>query len=69
MSAKTIFDAAPLGSLIRFSDRSEKPPTNLEPELRAWERNNASGRLVRKNPAAGEAGHSSPASFTLHEAS
>lgn len=67
MSASLIFDIAPLGSLIAYSDGTSKPPARFTKKLAAWERRNGVGRLVRKEPARERPTYSSPPCFTLHE--
>lgn len=67
MSASLIFDTAPLGSLIAYSDGTPKPPARFTKKLAAWERRNGVGRLVRKEPARERPTYSSPPCFTLHE--
>ncbi len=67
MSAQHIFDYAPLGSIICYSDGSPKPPARFTKKLEQWERNNGSGRLIRKSPGCDVGNHPFPASFTLHE--
>ncbi|RWG10513.1 MAG: hypothetical protein EOQ55_29880 [Mesorhizobium sp.] len=67
MSAHIVYDSAPLGSVIRYSDGTPKPPTRFRKKLSAWESRNATGRLVRKEPPRTRATYSSPAYFTLHE--
>jgi hypothetical protein len=67
MSAHTIYDCASLGSKIRYSDGTPKPPARFRKKLSAWESRNGSGRLVRKEPPRSRATYSSPACFTLHE--
>lgn len=69
MSASLIFDIAPLGSLISYSDGTPKPPSRFNKKLAAWERRNGMGRLVRKVPARERPTYTSPPSFTLHEGS
>lgn len=66
MSAHNVFDA-PLGSLVRYSDGTPKPPACFTKKLAAWERRNGVGRLVRKAPARERPTYSSPPCFTLHE--
>jgi len=66
MSAHNVFDA-PLGSLVRYSDGTPKPPARFTKKLAAWERRNGVGRLVRKEPARERPSYSSPPCFTLHE--
>ena len=67
MSATTIFDTAPMGALIRYTDGSPKPPARFTKKLAAWERSNGIGRLVKKEPPRPYPTWTAPASFTLHE--
>lgn len=67
MSAHIIYDAAPLGSMVRYSDGTEKPPSRFTKKLAAWESCNGVGRLVKKEPPQSRATYSSLACFTLHE--
>lgn len=67
MSAHTIFEHAPIGAIIAWSDGSPRPPERHRRKLDAWETNNSQGRLVRKQGAR-EVGRPDHASFTLHEA-
>ena len=67
MSASLIFDLAPLGSLVAYSDGAPKPPARFTKKLAAWERRNGVGRLVRKEPARERPTYSTPPCFTLHE--
>lgn len=67
MSASLIFDNAPLGSLIAYSDGTPKPPARFSKKLAAWERRNGIGRLVRKEPARERPTYTFPPCFTLHE--
>ena len=67
MSAHTIYDCAALGSVIRYSDGTARPPARFRKKLSAWESHNGSGRLIRKEPPRSRATYSSPACFTLHE--
>ena len=67
MSAQLIFDTAPLGSLIRFSNGEPRPPARFSRKLRAWNNDNGLGRLVERSPArTSGSGTVSPASFVLH---
>jgi hypothetical protein len=68
MSATDIFDNAPLGSIISFSDGQAKPPVRFVNKLREWESDNGSGMLIRKKPAVQLPTWVSPATFTLHVA-
>lgn len=67
MSAHTIYDYAVLGSVIRYSDGSSKPPIRLSKKLSAWESSNGKGRFVKKEPPQNRTTYSSPAYFTRHE--
>ena len=67
MSATTIIETAPLGTLIRYTDGSPKPPARFTKKLAAWERSNGVGRLVKKEPPRSYPNWTAPASFTLHE--
>lgn len=67
MSASLIFDCAPLGSLVAYSDGAPKPPTRFTKKLASWERRNGVGRLVRKEPGRERPTYSSPPCFTLRE--
>jgi hypothetical protein len=67
MSAQHIFDNTPLGSIIRFSDGSPKPPARFTKKLSNWERSNGSGRLIRKSPGRDVGNYQCPASITVHE--
>lgn len=67
MSAKTIYEQAPLGALIRYSSGEPRPPERFTRKLRAWERENGTGRLIKKTHAVERPTYSLPAGFTLHE--
>ncbi len=66
MSARLIFDTAPLGALVHFSDGEPKPPSRFARKLASWEERNGIGRLVRKEPVVRRGNHTSTASITLH---
>lgn len=67
MSAQLIFDQAPLGAIVRYSDGTPQPPARHGKKLAAWQDRNNAGRLVRKQ-AERHLGNNTtiPASFTLH---
>lgn len=65
-TAQSIFDDAPLGARIRYSDSTPRPPERFKRKLREWEARNGSGRLTQRSPA-GTGSHPYPATFTLHE--
>ena len=67
MSVKAIYDSAPLGALIRFSNGQPKPPARFTRKVAAWERVNGVGRLIRKSPPFVSGAYASPAAITLHE--
>lgn len=67
MSAQSIFDHAPLGAIIRYSDGTPRPPERHRRKLQDWQRRNSSGRLVKKQAATIVGQTIIPASFTLHE--
>ena len=48
-TAHDIYDSAPIGSVIRFTDGQEKPPARFKQKVRAWEKRNASGTLTEKH--------------------
>ena len=67
MSAQDVYDNAPLGSLIRYSDGTPKPPARFNKKLAAWQNRNGVARLVRKEPQRDRPTYTSPASITLYE--
>jgi len=68
MSAHLIFDNAPIGSLVAWSDGMPRPPERFTKKLSAWQTNNSKGRLIRKQGGAGIDSLGLSACFTLHEA-
>lgn len=69
MSAHIVYDTAPLGALIRYSDGTPKPPARFAKKLAAWERRNGLGRLVRKVPPRERPAYCAPAAIILNEGS
>ncbi len=67
MSAHLIFDAAPLGALVRYFDGTPRPPARFTKKLAAWRQRNGVGRLTRKQPARERPTYVLPPCFTLHE--
>ena len=67
MSAQLIFDLVPLGSLIRYSDGTLRPPERFAKKLASWENRNSAGRLIRKQGERRIGNTTLPASITLHE--
>ena len=62
LSAQQLYDAGPLGALVRFSDGAVEPSQRHRRKHAAWRSSNGTGRLVRKAPPK----QALPASFTLH---
>ena len=67
MSAQMIFDLAPLGSIVTYSDGSPRPPERHRKKLAAWENRNSGGRLIRKQAEARIGNTTLPATITLHK--
>lgn len=65
-TAQFIFDHAPLGAVVTYSDGTPRPPARFTRKLAAWERHNRSGRLVKKQPASAIGNATLSPSFTLH---
>jgi hypothetical protein len=68
MSAYTIIDNAPIGSIVSWSDGTPQPPTRFRRKLAAWKTNNSRGRLIRKQGDRCVGSVSLSPCFTLHEA-
>ena len=41
MSAQLIYDLVPLGSIVRYSDGTPRPPERFRKKLAAWENRNS----------------------------
>ena len=67
MSAHHVYDKAPLGSLIRYSDGTPKPRAGFNKKLAAWQNRNGVARLVKKEPQRDRPTYTLPPSITLHE--
>lgn len=67
MSAQLIYDLAPLGAIVRFSDGTPRPPDHHTKKLSAWENTNSGGRLIRKRAEHRIGNTTIPASITLHQ--
>lgn len=52
-SFRQIFATAALGTIIRFSDGTPRPPERFNKKLRAWEGRNGVGKLVCKRASEG----------------
>lgn len=66
MSAQSIYDTAPLGSLIRYSNGEPRPPERFTRKLKAWNNDNGIGRPVERAAEAIRPTWRSPAGFCLH---
>ena len=66
MSAQYIYDTAPLGSLIRYSNGEPRPPERFRRKLAAWNNDNGTGRLVERYAGQVSDNYRSPAHFMLH---
>jgi hypothetical protein len=67
MSAQSIYDFVPLGSIVRYSDGTPRPLDRHRNKLSAWEDRNNGGCLVRKEPERRVGNAVIPASITLHK--
>ena len=67
MSAQQIFEHAALGSIIHYSDGTQRPPERHRRKLDAWEKRNNGGRLVRKQSQRRIGNSVLPACITLHK--
>ncbi len=65
MSVRHIYENAPLGALIAYSDGTPEPPDNPEERLAEWFSRNGLGPLVAKHPAAEYPFHTDPPTITL----
>lgn len=65
MSAKTIYDHAPLGSIIHYSNGEPRPPERFRRKVAAWENENGSGRLVECTPPYDIGSYRGSANFKL----
>ncbi|MEX2696314.1 hypothetical protein [Rhizobium mongolense] len=67
MSASLIYDLAPIGSIVAWSDGTPRPPERHKKKLAAWENRNSEGRLIRKQGKRGIGNVCLTPDFTLHE--
>jgi hypothetical protein len=66
MSAHLAF-LAPIGSILKWSDGTPRPPERHRKKLSKWKTNNSSGRLIRKQDERAADNVILPANVTLHE--
>ncbi|TIQ41825.1 MAG: hypothetical protein E5X49_16885 [Mesorhizobium sp.] len=67
MSAQHIFDFAILGSVVKYSDGTPRPPERHRRKLADWETRNNGGRLIRRQAETVVGRTTLPASITLHK--
>jgi hypothetical protein len=67
MSASLIFDIAPIGSIVAWSDGTPQPPERHRKKLSAWKVRNSQGRLIRKQEGRTTGFYVAPPDFTIHE--
>lgn len=67
MSAHIIFEHAPIGAIVAWSNGTPRPPERHRRKLDAWKTNNSQRRLIREQGALGTGVVDPHASFTLHE--
>ena len=67
MSVQQIFEHAALGSIIHYSDGTQRPPERHRKKLSAWENTNSGGRLIRKQAEHRVGNTTVVASITLHQ--
>jgi hypothetical protein len=65
MTARAIFESAPLGSLVRYSDDQPRPPARFTRRLETWRQRNGQGILVKKAPSRTLGKVPIPETFTL----
>ncbi|MCG8274238.1 hypothetical protein MIC97_22405 [Aquamicrobium sp. NLF2-7] len=68
MSALSIFEDAPIGSMVAWSDNTPRPPERHRKKLSAWQNNNSKGRLIARQGERNSGNVALAAYFTLHEA-
>lgn len=67
MFAFLIYERAPIGSIVAWSDGTPRPPERHRRKLAAWENRNSKGRLIRKQGKRGIGNVCLSPEFTLHE--
>ena len=67
MTPTQIFENAPIGAIIAWSDNTPRPPDRFKNKLSTWTTHNSRGRLIRKDPARTLGNYTSQPGFTLHE--
>ncbi|EJT01427.1 hypothetical protein [Rhizobium sp. CCGE 510] len=67
MSASLIYDLAPIGSIVAWSDSTSRPPERHKKKLSAWKTRNSQGRLLRKHGERTTGSYVAKPDFTIHE--
>lgn len=67
MEASLVYDLAPIGSQVSWSDNTPRPPERHRKKLAAWTTRNGQGRLVRKEAGYTRGAYTAQPMFTLHE--
>ncbi|MQB46091.1 hypothetical protein [Rhizobium sp. ICMP 5592] len=67
MFAFLIYERAPIGSIVAWSDGTPRPPERHRRKLAAWENRNSKGRLIHKQGKRGIGNVCLSPEFTLHE--
>ncbi|EJT00799.1 hypothetical protein RCCGE510_33304, partial [Rhizobium sp. CCGE 510] len=67
MSASLIYDLAPIGSVVAWSDGTARPPKRFKKKLAAWKTRNSRGQLIRKEGERSLGASILSPYFTLHE--
>jgi hypothetical protein len=60
-----VYDAVPIGAMLRYFDGTPQPPARFNRKLRDWQSRNGTGRLVEKSPPTTLRHSTYPASFTI----
>lgn len=67
MSASLIYELAPIGSIVAWSDGTPQPPDRHRKKLSAWKTRNGQGRLICKRAERVTGAYVAKPYFTLHE--
>ena len=66
MTPTQIFEYAPIGAIVTWSDNTPRPPDRFKNKRSAWETRNGQGQLIRKQQTRTSGNYSSPPSFVVH---
>jgi hypothetical protein len=67
MFAFLIYERAPIGSIVAWSDGTPQPPDRHRKKLSAWKTRNSQGQLIRKHGEKVTGTYVAKPHFTLHE--